>query len=103
MSTAELERLMNCHKLLDSPLTQARTPSTVAKMISIYKDCPDPDQFDFPLAILIWKHIEAVKSGRIVTVASPFRRFVHFPNPSPLPTPGYITVTSFQEKKRKTS
>ena len=68
----------------------------VSKLISLYKDCPEPDDFDFPMAICIWKHIEAIKSGRQVTMASPFRRFVYFPNPSSLPTPGKRTVNSFQ-------
>lgn len=62
----------------------------------MYKDCPGPDNFDFPMAILIWKHLEAVKSGRKVTVANPFRKYVHLSNPSILPTPGLITVTSFR-------
>ena len=75
---------------------QSRTPSTVSKLISLYKDCPDPVDFDFALAICIWKHIEVLKSGRKVTEASPFRKYVHFPNPSHLPTPGKVTVTSFQ-------
>ena len=69
----------------------------MSKLISLYKDCPDPADFDFAMAICIWKHIEAFKSGRKVTVASPFRRFVHFPNPSILPTPGKRTVNSFQK------
>ena len=69
----------------------------MSKLISLYKDCPDPADFDFAMAICIWKHIEAFKSGRKVTIASPFRRFVHFPNPSILPTPGKRTVNSFQK------
>ena len=72
------------------------TPITVSKLISLYKDSPDPADFDFPLTICIWKHIEVLKSGRRVTDASPFRRYVHFPNPSRHPTPGKITVTSFE-------
>ena len=96
-STAEIERLMGCHKLLDSPLTQARTPSTVSKLISIFKDTPSVDDFDFPLACLVWKYLEAVRSGRQVTAANPLRRFVYFANPAVLPTPGKKCVNAYQD------
>ena len=66
-------------------------------LIAVYKDCPGPDSFDFPMAILIWKHLEAVKSGRKVTVANPLRKYVHLSNPNTLPTPGLMTVTSFRK------
>ena len=97
MSTAEIERLMGCFKLLDSPLTQARTPSTVSKLISIYKDAADVDSFDFPMATLIWKHLEAMRSGRQVTQANPLSKYVYFANPPVLPTPGKKCVNSFEE------
>ena len=97
MSTAEIERLMGCFKLLDSPLTQARTPSTVSKLISIYKDAADVDSFDFPMATLIWKHLEAMWSGRQVTQANPLRKYVYFANPPMLTTPGKKCVNSFEE------
>ena len=80
---------MGCHKLLDSPLTQARTPSTVSKLISIFKDTPSVDDFDFPLACFVWKCLEAVKCG--------LRKYVHFANPAVLPTPDKKCVNAYQD------
>ena len=37
-----------------------------------------------------------LEARTLMTEASPFRKYVHFPNPSHLPTPGKVTVTSFQ-------
>ena len=57
-SSAELERLMSYFRLLDTPLTQARTPDTVSKMLMLLKDSPNPDGFDLDLTITIWKHLK---------------------------------------------
>ena len=96
-SSAELERLMSYFRLLDTPLTQARTPDTVSKMLMLLKDSPNPDRFDLDLAITIWKHLKVASSVEDEGPESIGRRFVYFPDPPVLPTPGKFTVKPFQD------
>ena len=95
-SSAELERLMSYFRLLDTPLTQARTPDTVSKMLMLLKDSPGPEAFDFELAITIWKYLVAASSENTENVKN-HGRFVCFPNPAILPTPGKFTVRPFSD------
>jgi hypothetical protein len=99
-TSAELERLMSYFRLLDTPLTQARTPDTVSKMLMLLKDSPNPDQFDFDLAITIWKHLKLARKMAEqdqVLEAPTGRRFIYFPDPGTLPTPGRTTVKPFKD------
>ena len=99
-TSAELERLMSYYLLLDTPLTQARTPDTVSKMLMLLKDSPNPDQVDFNLAIIIWKHLKLARkmAEKDQELEAPSgRRFIYFPDPGTLPTPGKWTVKTFKD------
>ena len=97
-TSAELERLMSYFRLLDTPLTQARTPKTVSKMLMLLKDAPSPNIFYFDLATTIWKYLTAAShTGDPERQGVPGRRFIYFPDPSILPTPGKLTVKPFKD------
>ena len=63
----------------------------------ILKDVPGPDIFDFDLAITIWKHLTAARKTGSLEPGALGRRFIYFPDPTVLPTPGKCTVKPFKE------